>query len=124
VNAEQGAVIEAGINWAFSAHGDPVADAALMAALNKLSAEDRVVGPPFTGVSVEKIAEVSAWAAEEYRKCIVSARVTTDGGHYEKCNGRAEAYRQLCDEMTKAAGLNPVDWNGIREAVPSDGIYR
>jgi folate-dependent tRNA-U54 methylase TrmFO/GidA len=121
VNAAQGAVIEAGINWAFSSPGDPVADAARMAALNKLSGEDRVVG---LDVAAKKIAEVSLWAAEEYRKCIVSARVTTDGHHYAQCNGRAEAYRQLCDEMTKAAGLKPVNWDAIRTAVPRDGIYR
>lgn len=64
------------------------------------------------------------WVAEEYRRCIVSARATTDGGHYEKCNGRAEAYRQLADRIAAAAGLAGPNWNAIKEAVPQDGIYR
>lgn len=67
---------------------------------------------------------VIRWAAEEYRKCIVSARATTDGGHYEKCNGRAEAYRQLCNQVAEVAGLDAPDWNAIKVAVPPDGIYR
>lgn len=65
-----------------------------------------------------------AWAAEEYRLCIVSARCTVDGHHYEKVNGRAEAYRQLCDRMAQAVGLEAPDWNAIKAAVPPDGIYR
>lgn len=64
------------------------------------------------------------WTAEEYRKCIVSARCTSDGGHYEKCNGRAEAYRQLCAQVAAAAGIEPPDWEAIKAAVPPDGIYR
>jgi hypothetical protein len=65
-----------------------------------------------------------AWAAEEYRKCIVSARATHDSHHYAKCNGRAEAYRQLCTEVATAAGLDVPDWEAIKVAVPPDGIYR
>jgi hypothetical protein len=64
------------------------------------------------------------WAAREYTQCIVSARVTTDGYHYEKVNGRAEAYRQLCDKVAEAAGLGAPDWDRIRREVPADGIYR
>lgn len=64
------------------------------------------------------------WAANQYRQCIVSARATTDGGHYEKCNGRAEAYRQLCAQVAEAAGIAVPDWEAIKAAVPPDGIYR
>lgn len=67
---------------------------------------------------------VIRWAAEEYRKCIVSARCTYDGGHYEKCNGRAEAYRQLCAQVAEVAGIECPDWEAIKAAVPPDGIYR
>ena len=67
---------------------------------------------------------VIRWAAEEYRKCIVSARRTVDGHHYEKVNGRAEAYRQLCSQIADVTGLEAPDWDAIREAVPPDGIYR
>ena len=78
--------------------------------------------PPVTfGI---KVTEALDWAAEEYRRCIVSARATTDGYHYAKCNGRAEAYRQLASRVAVAAGLAPPDWGAIREAVPADGIYR
>jgi hypothetical protein len=70
------------------------------------------------------IADVIAWAAEEYRRCIVSARCTVDGHHYEKVNGRAEAYRQLCERVAAAADLEAPDWEAIKAAVPSDGIYR
>lgn len=65
-----------------------------------------------------------AWAAEKYRRCIVSARATHSGDHYAKCNGRAEAYRQLCEQVAEAAGVAAPDWNAIKEAVPADGIYR
>ena len=65
-----------------------------------------------------------AWAAEEYRRCIVSARATTDSYHYATCNGRAEAYRQLCTEAAEAAGVDAPDWEAIKAAVPPDGIYR
>lgn len=70
------------------------------------------------------IAEVLDWAATQYRQCIVSARASHDGGHYEKCNGRAEAYRQLADRVASAADLPQPNWNAIKEAVPADGIYR
>lgn len=60
----------------------------------------------------------------EYRRCIVAARVTHDSVHYATCNGRAEAYRQLADEVAAAAGLQAPDWDRIRREVPSDGIYR
>lgn len=60
----------------------------------------------------------------EYRQCIVAARVTHDSVHYATCNGRAEAYRQLADEVAAAAGLQAPDWDRIRREVPSDGIYR
>jgi hypothetical protein len=70
------------------------------------------------------LAGTLAWAAEEYRRCIVSARASCDGGHYEKCNGRAEAYRQLADRAAAAAGLPAPDWDAIRAAVPADGVYR
>jgi hypothetical protein len=65
-----------------------------------------------------------AWAAEEYRRCIVSARCTHDSDHYAKCNGRAEAYRQLCEQVCAAAGIEAPDWEAIKVAVPADGIYR
>lgn len=64
------------------------------------------------------------WAAEEYRQCVVSARCSVDGYHYEKVNGRAEAYRQLCAQVAKAAGVAEPDWEAIKAAVPPDGIYR
>jgi hypothetical protein len=64
------------------------------------------------------------WAAGEYERCIVSARCTTDSHHYEKCNGRAEAYRQLVALVAEAAGLAVPDWEAIKAAVPPDGIYR
>lgn len=70
------------------------------------------------------IAGALDWAAEEYRRCIVSARATCDGGHYERANGRAEAYRQLADRVAAAADLPAPDWNAIKEAVPADGVYR
>lgn len=64
------------------------------------------------------------WTAEEYRKCIVGARVTTDSYQYAACNGRAEAYRQLCAQVAAAAGIECPDWEAIKAAVPPDGIYR
>jgi hypothetical protein len=70
------------------------------------------------------IAEVLDWAAKEYRQCIVSARVTCDGHHYEKVNGRAEAYRQLAERVATAADLPCPNWEAIKTAVPADGIYR
>lgn len=73
---------------------------------------------------VKGIRESLAWVEREYRQCIVSARCTHDHGHYEKCNGRAEAYRQLADSVAAAAGLAAPDWDRIRREVPSDGIYR
>lgn len=73
---------------------------------------------------VDPLADVLAWAAEEYRRCIVAARATCNDDHYAKCNGRAEAYRQLADRLATAAGLPAVDWDAIKEAVPADGIYR
>jgi len=76
------------------------------------------------GAHRAQIEGVIRWAAEEYRKCIVSARCTTDSGHYEKCNGRAEAYRQLCAQVAQVAGVECPDWEAIKVAVPSDGIYR
>lgn len=80
--------------------------------------------PSAITVQREDLTSALAWAAEEYRRCIVSARSTHDSGHYEKCNGRAEAYRQLADRVAAAAGLDGPDWNAIKEAVPPDGIYR
>lgn len=73
---------------------------------------------------MNEIAATIAWAAEEYRRCIVAARCTTDSNYYATCNGRAEAYRQLTDQVAEAAGLPAPDWNAIKEAVPADGIYR
>lgn len=70
------------------------------------------------------LAKAIDWAAKQYKQCIISARATTDGGHYEKCNGRAEAYRQLCTQVAEAAGLEVPDWEAIKVAVPPDGIYR
>lgn len=67
---------------------------------------------------------VASWAAEQYRRCIVSARATTSGDHYAKCNGRAEAYRQLGNQLADAAGIEAPNWEAIKEAVPPDGIYR
>jgi hypothetical protein len=64
------------------------------------------------------------WAAKEYKQCIVSARCTVDGHHYEKVNGRAEAYRQLAVRVAAAAGVDAPDWEAIKAAVPPDGIYR
>lgn len=64
------------------------------------------------------------WIAREYRQCIVSARCSVDGYHYEKVNGRAEAYRQLCTRVAAAAGVDAPDWEAIKVAVPPDGIYR
>ncbi len=72
----------------------------------------------------DAITDVLSWTAEEYRRCIVSARATHDGAHYDKCNGRAEAYRQLANRIAEATGMPAPDWDAIREAVPSDGIYR
>jgi hypothetical protein len=63
-------------------------------------------------------------AAEDYRQCIVSARATSDGGHYEKCNGRAEAYRQAATRLGELAGVAVPDWDQIRREVPHDGVYR
>lgn len=76
------------------------------------------------GAQQAQVEGVIRWAAEEYRKCIVSARVTHDSDHYAKCNGRAEAYRQLCDQVAEVAGLDAPDWEAIKVAVPPDGIYR
>lgn len=70
------------------------------------------------------MAAAMAWAAEEYRKCIVGARVTHDSDQYATCNGRAEAYRQLCEQVAEAAGVAAPDWEAIKRAVPVDGIYR
>jgi hypothetical protein len=70
------------------------------------------------------IAEVLDWAANQYRQCIVSARASVNGGHYEKCNGRAEAYRQLAERVAAAADLPCPNWDAIKTAVPVDGIYR
>jgi hypothetical protein len=64
------------------------------------------------------------WVAREYRQCIVAARCTHDHGHYERANGRAEAYRQLGTLVATAAGLPGPDWEAIKAEVPSDGIYR
>lgn len=64
------------------------------------------------------------WIAGEYRQCIVAARCTVDGYYYERVAGRAEAYRQASDHVTAALGIPPTDWDGIKEAVPADGIYR
>lgn len=64
------------------------------------------------------------WVAEQYRQCIVSARVTCDAGHYEKVNGRAEAYRQAAEHLAPLIGVEPPDWDAIRRDVPADGIYR
>lgn len=71
-----------------------------------------------------KLAAAVAWAAEEYERCIVAARVTTDSHQYATCNGRAEAYRQLCVLVAEAAGIAAPDWEAIKKAVPTDGIYR
>lgn len=73
---------------------------------------------------MNQIAAALGWAAEEYRRCIVSARATHDDAHYERVSGRAEAYRQLADRVAEAAGLPAPDWNAIKQAVPADGVYR
>lgn len=65
-----------------------------------------------------------AWAAAEYRRCIVAARCAHDSATYAENNGRAEAYRQLGTHVADAVGLPAPDWNAIKEAVPDDGIYR
>jgi hypothetical protein len=70
------------------------------------------------------LAEAMRGAAEDYRQCIVSARATSDGGHYEKCNGRAEAYRQAATRLGELAGVPLPDWDQIRREVPHDGVYR
>jgi hypothetical protein len=70
------------------------------------------------------LASALTWATGQYKQCIISARATTDGAHYEKCNGRAEAYRQLATLVAEASGVAIPDWNGIKTAVPPDGIYR
>lgn len=72
----------------------------------------------------EAMTETLAWAAREYTQCIVSARASVDGGHYEKCNGRAEAYRQLTERVAAAAGVPCPDWEAIKASVPTDGVYR
>lgn len=64
------------------------------------------------------------WVTREYRQCIVSARCTHDSGHYERVNGRAEAYRQLGTLVATGARLPVPDWEGIKREVPADGIYR
>lgn len=63
-------------------------------------------------------------AERDYRQCIVSARATRDEGHYEKCNGRAEAYRQAATRLAELTGVMAPDWEQIRRDVPADGIYR
>jgi hypothetical protein len=63
-------------------------------------------------------------AEQDYRQCIVAARATVDGGHYEKCNGRAEAYRQAATRLAELTGVPAPDWDQIRREVPADGIYR
>lgn len=64
------------------------------------------------------------WVTREYRQCIASARCTHDGGHYEKVNGRAEAYRHLGTLVATGARLPVPDWEAIKAEVPADGIYR
>jgi hypothetical protein len=70
------------------------------------------------------LASAMQGAARDYRQCIVSARATSDGGHYEKCNGRAEAYRQAATRLAELTGVAAPDWDQIRRDVPADGIYR
>ncbi len=69
-------------------------------------------------------AQALAWAADEYRRCIVAARVPHDDAYYAKVNGRAEAYRQLGTQLAAALGIPAPDWNQIKTDVPRDGIYR
>jgi hypothetical protein len=70
------------------------------------------------------VASSMEWVAEEYRQCIASARCTYDGGHYERVNGRAEAYRQLATKISASSGIAAPNWDAIKKAVPPDGIYR
>lgn len=63
-------------------------------------------------------------AAEDYRQCIVAARASGDPNYYEKCNGRAEAYRQAATHLAEKTGLPVPDWDRIRREVPADGVYR
>lgn len=81
----------------------------------------------FAESSLEHTVGINAalgWAEHEYRQCIVAARCTTDSTYYAQVNGRAEAYRQLADQVAHAAGVRAPDWDQIRREVPRDGIYR
>lgn len=70
------------------------------------------------------LAEAMAGAAEDYRQCIAAARASSDPGYYEKCNGRAEAYRQAATRLAELTGVPAPDWDQIRREVPADGVYR
>lgn len=81
----------------------------------------------FAESSLERTVGINAaltWAEREYRQCIIAARCTTDSTYYATCNGRAEAYRQLADQVAHAAGVRAPDWDRVRREVPRDGIYR
>lgn len=70
------------------------------------------------------IVSVLAWAANEYRRCIIAARCSGSDHSYYQNNGRAEAYRQLADRLSASANLPQTDWEAIKTALPADGIYR
>lgn len=63
-------------------------------------------------------------AAEDYRQCIVAARASMSDADYQRCNGRAEAYRQAATRLAESSGLPIPDWDRIRREVPADGVYR
>lgn len=74
-------------------------------------------------LGVDTTRSVLEWVAEEYRRCIVSARCTHSAVQYAQVNGRAEAYRQLASRVTQATGVPCPDWEQIKRDVPADGTY-
>ena len=68
------------------------------------------------------VAEVLRWIADEYRRCIVSARCTRDGYKYERANGRAEAYRRATDRDSTRVRQHPD--RGWRTEQNAQAAYR
>ena len=75
-------------------------------------------------VRVVTLAGVMTWIGREYRQCVAAARTTHNDDYYAMCNGRAEAYRQAAQELSRVTGVPCPDWDRIRTEVPRDGIIR
>jgi hypothetical protein len=65
-------------------------------------------------------------SADHYQQIITAARCAPPDStsDYWRWNGQAQVLRETANELARIAGIGAPDWEGIKAAVPADGVYR